>query len=143
MDLFLAGCQGLGLALAAGAFSGASGRRGAVGVLLLIVAAIGGGSLFGWALDQEDHSAWPGFAAGAAAAVFAYLVIRAVAEGARARADEGGYTGALIALAALGLAGLSLLLQPLVLVALLALAWVGLGQRRRDSQKYEGLRTLR
>ena len=67
MDLFLAGCQGAGLAVAAGALAGASGRRGTPGVVLLVLAVIGGAAaLFGIALANEDHPAWPGWPVGAA-----------------------------------------------------------------------------
>jgi hypothetical protein len=142
MDLFLAGCQGLGLALAAGAFSGASGRDGAIGALLLVAAMIGGGALFGWSLDQEDHPAWPGFIAGAACAAFAFIVIRGIAAGAQARGGD-AFSGAMIALAALVLAGLSLVVGPVSLVALLALGWLWVSRSRREGRKYEGLRTLR
>jgi hypothetical protein len=143
MDAFVAGCQGLGLALAAGAFAGASGRRGAPGALLALVAIVAGGALFGWSLDREDHPAWPGFVAGAIVAAASFAVVRRIAEGAAARAQEAGYTGALIALAALALAGLSLLFGPLSLVALVGLGAIAAGQRRREGQRYEGLRTLR
>jgi hypothetical protein len=143
VDLFLAGCEGLGLALAAGSFSGASGRRGATGGLLLVGAMIGGGALFGISLDQEDHPAWPGFVAGAAAAAFAFVVVRGVAEGAGVRAEGGGFSGAIIAFAALVLAGLSLVLSPVSLVALVGLVWLWAARRRQAAQKYEGLRTLR
>jgi hypothetical protein len=143
VDLFLAGCQGLGLALGAGAFGGASGRQGIIGALLLISAMIGGGALFGWSLDQEDHPAWPGFIAGAALAAFAFVVVRAIAQGAGARMDGEGFTGAMIALAALVLAGLSLVISPIALVALGLLLWVSAGRRRKAAEKYEGLRTLR
>ena len=143
MDLFLAGCQGLGLALAAGASGGASGQRGPVGATLLVVAMVGGGLLFGWSLDQEDHPAWPGFVVGAVCAAAAFMVVRDFAAGALARAADGGYTGALIALAALVLAGLSLLLPPVALLALAGLVWLWAGRQRREASKYEGLRTLR
>jgi hypothetical protein len=142
MDLFLAGCQGLGLALAAGAFAGASGRDGAIGALLLGAAMIGGGALFGWSLDQEDHTAWPGFIAGAVCAALAFAVVRGIAAGALARGGD-AYSGALIALAALVLAALSLVVSPVSLVALAALGWLWAGRSRRESRKYEGLRTLR
>jgi len=76
-------------------------------------------------------------------AAFAFLVVREVAAAAARRAEGGGFTAALIALAALALAGLALLLPPLGLVALAALAWLYLRRRRRAGRKYEGLRTLR
>lgn len=142
MDLFLAGTQGLGLALAAGVFAGAAGRRGPVGIALMIAAIVGGAVMFGASLTPEDHPAWPGWLLGALAAAFAYSVARDVAEGALAR-EGGGATSAMIALAALALAGISLLFGPVSLIALAALAYLALARRRRDARKYEGLRSLR
>ena len=143
MDLFLAACQGAGLALAAGAFAGAAGRRDVIGGLLAAVAVIGGAILFGISLEAEDHPAWPGWPVGAALAGFAYVVVRDLSEAAGQRAEGGGFIAALIALAALALAALSVLLQPISIVAFGALVWLYLGQRRRTASKYEGLRTLR
>ena len=57
MSLFLAICQGIGLAIAAGTFAGASGRRDAVGVLLAIAAAVGGAILFAISMSNRDHPA--------------------------------------------------------------------------------------
>ena len=143
MDLFLAGCQGAGLALAAGAFAGASGRRGAIGLLLLAAAVIGGAALAGISLEEEDHAAYPGWPLGALLAAFAFFVVRAIAEGAAARAEGAGFTGALIALAALVLAGLSLVIPPVAIAAAFVLAWLWVQRRGRAQRKYEGLRTLR
>ena len=143
MDLFIAGCQGVGLALASGAFGGASGRRGIVGAVLLVFAIVGGAALFGIALEGEDHPAYPGWPIGALLALFAFLVVREFAEAAARRADGDAFTAALIAVAALALAGLSLLFGPVGLLGLVALLWLWAGRRRRAAQKYEGLRTLR
>lgn len=143
MDLFLAGCQGAGLALAAGAVAGASGRRGAVGLVLLVAGIAGGAALFGVSLAEEDHPAYPGWPVGALLAAFAFAVVRDLAEAAARRAGGGGFTAALIALGALALAGLSILLAPGALLGLLALLWLYLGRRSRAGRKYEGLRTLR
>ncbi|HSI79386.1 MAG TPA: hypothetical protein VK919_01930 [Solirubrobacterales bacterium] len=143
MDLFLAGCQGTGLALAAGVLAGAAGRRGPVGLSLLAAAVAGGAVLFALSLTAEDHPAWPGAVAGALFAALAYAVARAVAEGARGREGGAGMTAALIGLAALALAGVSLLLSPVGLVALFAITWLAVSRRRSAGRKYEGLRTLR
>jgi hypothetical protein len=143
MDLFLAGCQGLGLALAAGIFSGASGRRGAIGMALLLAAVVGGGALFGISLTEEDHPAWPGFVPGAVFAWFAFTVTRDVAAGAADRAEAGGATGLIIAVSGLALAGLSLVVPPISLLALASLAYLAYARRQRADRKYEGLRTLR
>ena len=143
MDLFVAACEGIGLAIATGAFSGASGQRGAAGWLLFAGAVIAGAALFGLALETEDHPAWPGWPVGAALAAFSFIVVRDLAAGAAARADGGGFTSAPIALAALVVAGLSILFGLFGLLALGAIVWLYLGRRRRAASKYEGLRTLR
>jgi hypothetical protein len=143
MDLFLAGCQGVGLALAAGAFAGASGLRGTIANALMIFAMVGGAALFGLSLDAEDHPAWPGWPVGAALAAFAFAVVRDIAESVARRAEGGAFTSALIAFAALVLAALAVLLPPVSLLALAFLLWLFVGRRNRSARKYEGLRTLR
>jgi chromate transport protein ChrA len=135
--------QGIGLAVAAGALAGALGRRDAVGLGLGVVAAIVGAVLYGLSLSAEDHPAWPGWILGALIALGAFEVVSDVAQGARERAGEGAFTGAIIALVALAIAGLSLLLQPVGLVALLGVLYLSAARRRRASRKYEGLRSLR
>jgi hypothetical protein len=153
MDLFLQGCQGLGLALAAGTLAGAlaggtgtSEKSGGVTPALALLAVAGGAVLFGWSLTQEDHPAWPGWMAGGLAAIFAFFVIGGVVAGARARMGERGSPGSLVAmvvLAALVLAGLSFVVPPISLIAALALVWLAAARRRRAQRKYEGLRVLR
>jgi hypothetical protein len=64
--------------------------------------------------------------------------------GASRRAGEAGAGVAGLAIvAAVVLAGLSLLFGPISLVAAVALAWLGRVRRRRASRKHEGLRVLR
>lgn len=143
MDLFLAGCQGTGLALAAGVLAGAAGRRGALGLVMLAAAIAAGAVLFALSLTAEDHPAWPGLVVGAIFAALAFAVARGVAAGARARQGDATLSEVLIAVSALVLAGLSLLLAPVGLVALAAIAWLAVARRRSAARKYEGLRSLR
>jgi hypothetical protein len=144
MSLFLATCQGIGLAVAAGAFAGASGRRGTIGMLLMAVAAIGAAILFGVSLSNRDHPAWPGVPLGIIIAVIAYGVVSAVVAGAQARARGGASSiGMIVAAVALIVAVLSVFVEPVGLVALLALLWLASARRRRAQRKYEGLRVLR
>lgn len=155
MDLFEAGCQGLGLALASGMLGGAIAGIAAdetrdarpATVLLLVLAAAAGAIVFGASLAQEDHPAWPGWIAGAAAAAFALIVTGSIVAGAARRGGEGGSApgiAAMVALVALVLAGLALTpVAPSAIVVLLALVWLEVGRRRRAAQKYKGLRILR
>ena len=147
MDLLEAGCQGLGLALAAGALFGAPGQTGTAGRALAILAVIAGAALFGASLTAEDHPAWPGWIAGGLAGLLAYLTARDVAAAARNRTGgEGGAGIALyIAAAALALAALALL-GPAALVSLavlLATLWLFATRRRKAGEKHAGLRSLR
>lgn len=150
MDLFLEGCQGIGLALAAGALAGAVagaarlGDRPALG--LAVLGAVGGGLLFGASLEEAGHPAWPGWPLGAVLAGFAFVVLRGLVAGAARRAGETGSNAtiaAITAAAAIVLAALSLVVSPLALLALLGLGWLALGRRRRAQRRYEGLRVLR
>jgi hypothetical protein len=143
MDLFVATCQGIGLALAAGTFSGASGRRGGVCFLQAAAAAIGGAALFGASLATADHPAWPGWPVGAVIAVFTFGIVNGVVAGALARHEGASSIGPIVALGGLVLAGLSLLWGPIALVALVGIVWLGSARRRRAQRKYEGLRVLR
>jgi cation transport ATPase len=143
MSLFYATCQGIGLAVAAGAFAGASGRRGTIGILLATPAAIGGAVLFAISLSNRDHPAWPGVPLGIVIAVLAYGVVSAVVAGAQARANGASSIGLIVAVAALVVAALSVFVEPLGLVAFVALLWLASARRRRAQRKYEGLRVLR
>jgi len=141
--MFLAICQGIGLAVATGTFGGASGRRGPIGVLLAVGAAIAGAVLFAVSLSSDGHAAWPGVPLGIVIALFAFGVVSAVVAGAQARARGSSSIGLIVALAALVVAALSVIVQPFGLVAFAALLWLASARRRRAQRKYEGLRVLR
>ena len=143
MSLFLATCQGIGLAVATGTFAGASGRRGLVGFLLAAPAAIGGAIFFAVSLSNRDHPAWPGVFLGLLISILAYGVVSAVVAGAQARARGASSIGLIVAAVAIVIAVLSIFVEPVGLIALLALLWLASARRRRAKRKYEGLRVLR
>jgi hypothetical protein len=143
MSLFLATCQGIGLAVAAGTFAGASGRRDVIGFLLAAMAAVAGAVLFAISLHNRDHPAWPGVPLGIIIAVISFGVVSAVVAGAQARARGASSVGMIVAGVALVVAVLSIFVEPLGLVFLLALLWLASARRRRAQRKYEGLRVLR
>jgi hypothetical protein len=147
MDTFEAGCQGLGLALAAGTLLGPFRRTDQPFWIGAAVAAVVGAALFGLSLTPEDHPAWPGWVIGAPAAVLAYATASDIAGSAQKRAGEGGAGGIVlfVALYALPLAG-PCLLGPLALISILALIgtlYLFTMRRRAADEKYEGLRSLR
>jgi hypothetical protein len=148
---FLAICQGLGLALAAGLLVGVAlppimpswgviAGAAPLGVLACIVA-----------LNGADEAIWPAFPIGILGAGLAALVTRDIASGAaRRQAGTAEVTAsappgvvAIVVAAAAVLALASLLAPPVSVVAAVALVWIWINRRRRDERKHEGLRVLR
>ena len=94
-----------------------------------------------------DHSSqyWPGFLIGPAAAAVGFAAARSFFGRVRSRLDSEA-AGALPLYAegsALISAGLSILFPPLAIVIVAGLIWLMLGGRRREGEKYAGLRILR
>ena len=149
--MFLAICQGLGLAIAAGLILGV--------VLPPIMPTWGvvagaapiGVIVAGAALNGADEAVWPALPVGVLGAGLAAVVTRDVAAGAARRqrseltagASASSGVTALVVLAAVIVAAVSLFLEPFSLVVLVALTWVWVSRRRRAERKHEGLRVLR
>jgi hypothetical protein len=150
--MFLAICQGLGLAIAAGLILGVvfppiMPTWGAVvGASPIGVLAAGA------ALNGADEAVWPALPVGVIGAGLAAVVTRDVAAGAiRRQRDQ--VTGAevqapsgitvIVVLAAIIVAGVSLVFEPFSLIALLGLILLWITRRRQAERKHEGLRVLR
>ena len=148
---FLAICQALGLALAAGLLVGVvlppimPGWGVVAGAAPLAVLA---GLL---ALNGEGEPVWPAIPIGILAGGLAALVTRDIAAGAaRRQAGEAQVSAsapagvmAIVVAAAAVLAVASLFAPPVALVAAVALIWLWINRRQRDERKHEGLRVLR
>lgn len=104
-----------------------------------------GALLFGGALQDDGYALIPGLVGGLACAALAEAAARAFFSSTRARLDSEAATALPIyaEVAALVLAGLSVLAPPVSLPALVFLVWLLLQQRRRAGRKYAGLRILR
>ena len=104
-----------------------------------------GALLFAAVLDDDGYAWWPGIPAGIAAAWLSGTAARDLLTRAAARLDEEArahlpvYTEGV----ALALAALSIVAPPVGLVALVFFAWLLIGGRRREGEKYAGLRVLR
>jgi hypothetical protein len=111
---------------------------GATGLVL-------GGLLFAGALADGRHEAWIGLLAGPACAGLAWLAVGGLVERARRRlaAGAGGLLTVYADLASLGVAALAILVPPLSFVALVGFALLLAGARRREGEKFAGLRVLR
>jgi hypothetical protein len=116
----------------------------AVWLLLGMAVALGALEAAG-SLADRDHPILAGIVAGAAAATLGFFAARSLFGRVRRRLDPDAQ-GALPVYgegAALLAAGASILFPPLAILVLAALAWLLLGGRRREGEKYAGLRILR
>jgi uncharacterized protein (TIGR03382 family) len=137
-------CLELGIGIAIGMLAGTTGTHGSArGRMTILAAAIGivaGALLAGTA----DVSTPVGAFLCLLGAVFACIVVSDVVSAAGRREGSGsGALGFLVSLAALLVLAISILFSPAALLALAALAWLGLSRRRRAQRKHAGLRVLR
>jgi hypothetical protein len=120
-------------------------ERGPALWVLGIVAAALGALLFAGSLCRGHYAVWPGYIGGVICCVIAILATRPLFIRARARLDAGA-AGALPLYAegaGLLLAVLSVLAPPVGPIGLALLLWLLFAGRRREGQKYAGLRILR
>jgi hypothetical protein len=121
-------------------FEAGIGLAAVAGVILVLGALMAGGSM-----ADRDHPVALGLVFGVAAAALAFAASRALFARVRARldAEAAAYLPIYGEGLALAVAGLSVLFPPLALVVVGALAWLLANSRRREGQKYAGLRILR
>jgi Domain of unknown function (DUF4126) len=104
-----------------------------------------GALLFAGTLDDRHATWWPGIVAGLVCALVAQQGARSLLTRTRARLDAEA-AGALFLYAegaALLTAGLSVLIPPVSVLFIAFFIWLRLGGRRREGEKYAGLRILR
>lgn len=114
-------------------------------LVLGLMAAARGALLFAGSLARGHYAAWPGWIGGVVCAAVGIAATRPLFARVRARLDP--EAAAAVPLYAEGsailLAALSVLAPPVGLIGLLLLAWLLAAGRRREGQKYAGLRILR
>jgi hypothetical protein len=101
--------------------------------------------LFAATLGEHGDASWPGLVGGAASAALVQLAVSPLLARTRARLSDRGAREALtlyVDAAALLLAALVALLHPLGYVALVPFVWLLLAGRRREGERYAGLRIL-
>jgi hypothetical protein len=128
----------LGIGLAVGMLAGTTGTHGSARGRMTILAAVIG-FVAGFLLEGIA-----GAVLGLAGAVLACIVISDLVYGASRREGSGG--GALafiVALAALVVIAIALFIEPVVVIIVLALIWLGISRHRRAQRKHAGLRVLR
>ena len=105
-----------------------------------------GALLFAGTLSDHGKAGWPGLIAGIACAALASAAVRPLFARARARLSDVAARQSLTLYldgGGLVIAALVSLLHPLGYVAVAAFAWLLVASRRRDGEKYAGLRILR
>jgi len=111
---------------------------GLIGIVL-------GALLFAGALSDNGHPAWIGLVFGPFCAALAWLAIGGLVERVRARLepDQAALVTAYADAAALILAAIAIFVPPLAFLAIPGFVILLLGGRRREGEKYAGLRILR
>jgi hypothetical protein len=96
-------------------------------------------------LADRGHTILPGVLLGAAAAVLGFMAARSLFTRVRRRLDADAARALPVygEGAALAAAGLSVLFPPVAILVVGGLAWLLAGGRRREGEKYAGLRVLR
>jgi hypothetical protein len=119
--------------------------RGPVEILSGLVGIALGTLLFAGALYDNGHPFWIGLLFGPICAALAWLAIGGLIERVRARLepDQAALLTAYADAAALILAALAIFVPPLAYLAIPGFVVLLLGGRRREGQKYAGLRILR
>jgi hypothetical protein len=128
-----------------GAVGGRPGRRSLLAVALMGAGALLAALLFAGSLADGGHSAVAGVLAGPPCAVLAWLAVGGLLDRVRRRLDPeaAGMLDAYAEAAALVLAAVAVLLPPLSFLALAGFVFLLLAGRRREGEKYAGLRVLR
>jgi hypothetical protein len=120
-------------------------NRRAVELFSGVVGVVLGAMLFAGALADGGTESWPGLVGGVICAALGWRAVGGLVERARGRLD-GGAAALLTAYAdaaALALAAIAVFVPPLSILAILAFVVLLLGGRRREGEKYAGLRVLR
>jgi Domain of unknown function (DUF4126) len=124
---------------------GGAPRRSVIELVSGVVGLVLGAMLFAGALADGGSEAWPGLIGGAICALLGWRAVGGLIERSRQRL-EGGAAALLSAYAdgaALLLAAIAVFLPPVSILAILAFIVLLFGGRRREGEKYAGLRVLR
>jgi Domain of unknown function (DUF4126) len=104
-----------------------------------------GAMLFAGALADGGSASWPGLIAGAVCAALGWRAVGDLLERTRARLDAGAAAllTAYADIAALVLAAIAIFVPPVSILMIVAFVVLLAGGRRREGEKYAGLRVLR
>ena len=119
--------------------------RGPVEILAGVIGLVLGALLFAGALADNGHATWVGLLFGPLCAALGWLAIGGLVERVRARLEpeQAALLTAYADAAALILAAIAVFVPPVALLAIPAFVLLLAGGRRREGEKYAGLRILR
>jgi hypothetical protein len=119
-------------------------ETGPVAAVLVLISMALGALLFAGSLARGGYAVWPGIVGGIACALVGAAATRPLLARARARlGDDAALLPAFAEVSALLIAVLSVVAPPIGLIALALMLWLLWAARRREGQKYAGLRILR
>jgi hypothetical protein len=126
-------------------FGADSVERGPLGAAMSGIAVALGALLFAATLQDHGYAWWPGIIAGALLAALAQAAVRNLFARIRARGERGVSEGLVVYQDGTALIGAAaaILVPPLSLLLVAFLGWLYTGGRRRQGEKYAGLRILR
>jgi uncharacterized membrane protein YgdD (TMEM256/DUF423 family) len=119
-------------------------KRPLVAVIGAVAVALGA-LFFAGSLCRGGYAVWPGYVGGLVCAVIGVAATRPLFARVRARLDDSAAAALPVyaEVMALALAALSVIAPPIGPIGLALLLWLLYSGRRRDGQKYAGLRILR
>jgi Domain of unknown function (DUF4126) len=120
-------------------------RRGALAIAGGLVGLALGALLFAGAMADGGEEGWIGLVAGPVCAALGWLAVGGLLYRARARLEGGAaaLVGVYAEVAALLIAAVAIFLPPVSYLVLVAFVVLLFGGRRREGEKYAGLRVLR
>jgi hypothetical protein len=112
---------------------------------MALISAVIGALLFAGSLCRGHYAVWPGFIGGVICAFVGAAATRPLFARVRQRLDAGAAAALPIYAEAAGvlLAALSVVAPPVGVIGLAGMLWLLVAGRRRDGEKYAGLRILR
>ncbi len=128
----------LGIGIAIGMLAGTTGTQGSARGRMVLLAAIVG-VVVGLVIDGVLGAILAGVGGAAGCLVISDLVFGA----SRREGSGAGALGFIVALAALVVLAMALLFGWLIILVVIALAWLGYSRHRRARRKHAGLRVLR
>lgn len=122
-----------------------AGDRSALAIAEGVIGLVLGALLFAGAMADGGEESWIGLVAGPVCAALGWLAVGGLLDRARARLQGGAATllGVYAEVAALLIAAAAIFLPPVSYLVLVAFVVLLFGGRRREGQKYAGLRVLR